>query len=312
MATLVEAAMRRAGTGGLDLPVALLMGVAAGLAVAVAPVAILEQLVVASGLTDMAAAAQPPLGMKARVAFAAAAALIGFGIAYALMRGLDRASGWFEPAAAARDDAEEAPAPRVRRRDLHPDAPVRRPISASRDFGEPVDWSPAPPSDPRRRRAPLAETIGLAEAELPRMPWERGEAVEVGATDTADRDSAARPELVEERSDKAEAEEIEADPAPLDFARDKREEEPEAEAEPAAAVAPAPAPIEAPRASEAGQETIGDLLARFERALERRQVAAPARRAAEAARPAPEPADPIDDRLRSALENLKRFAPQRG
>ena len=39
---------------------------------------------------------------------------------------------------------EEEDAPKLRRRDVHPDAPVRRPISAARDLGE-----PAPPQAPR-------------------------------------------------------------------------------------------------------------------------------------------------------------------
>ena len=53
--------------------------------------------------------------------------------------------------------------PRLRRRDVHPDAPVRRPISAARDLGE-----PAPPPEPVK--APAVDSPAwLAEAP-PRAP----------------------------------------------------------------------------------------------------------------------------------------------
>jgi len=52
--------------------------------------------------------------------------------------------------------------PRLRRRDLHPDAPVCRPISATRDFGE-----PAPPLRPAEPPVPtwLAEPAKPLEAD---------------------------------------------------------------------------------------------------------------------------------------------------
>jgi hypothetical protein len=63
---------------------------------------------------------------------------------------------------------------------------------------------------------------------------------------------------------------------------------------------------------EPAQESLTELLARFERAIERkaeRRIAAPA------ARPNADDGvgeDGMDLRLRSALENLRRFAPSRG
>jgi hypothetical protein len=53
--------------------------------------------------------------------------------------------------------------PRLRRRDLHPDAPVCRPISASRDFGEPAP----PPMEPVRAPEPAGDGFPawLAEAD---------------------------------------------------------------------------------------------------------------------------------------------------
>jgi hypothetical protein len=77
---------------------------------------------------------------------------------------------------------------------------------------------------------------------------------------------------------------------------------------------PIPAPALEPVRS-GGQESLPDLMARLERALDRR---APDRRSgvrqqdrAEANAPAAGP-EPMDARLRSALENLKRFAPRHG
>jgi hypothetical protein len=63
-------------------------------------------------------------------------------------------------------------------------------------------------------------------------------------------------------------------------------------------------------AGEVVQESLTDLLARFERALERKSMQrAPAPAAADADS---DEGEGMDLRLRSALENLRKFAPRHG
>ncbi len=108
------------------------------------PADLLAELVGASGLPSLLSAAEPPLGFKARIAIGA-------------RRRASPCSAWSScccacSTGAARRDRGPAPAevepaaPRLRRRDFHPDAPARRPIFAARDFGEPAPPCPPPPS----------------------------------------------------------------------------------------------------------------------------------------------------------------------
>jgi hypothetical protein len=133
---------RGVGRNALDLPVAGLAAAAAVFFAFAMPQDVLSQIVSATGLPSLFAAAQPPLGLTARIAIALVGALFTFGLVFFLLRLLDR-SGL--DAARERPIAgpEDGEAPR-RRRDFHPDAPVRRPISAARDLGE-----PAPPVPPK-------------------------------------------------------------------------------------------------------------------------------------------------------------------
>jgi hypothetical protein len=88
----------------------------------------------------------------------------------------------------------------------------------------------------------------------------------------------------------------------------------EARADAAPMIRPAWIEPPAPRPStpeQKEQESLTNLLARFERAMERRQGATPVS-APSAEISQDSEADAMDVRLRSALENLKRFAPQRG
>ena len=130
MSSLLDVAVRRAGAGGFDRPVAVLAGAAAATMVSLMPIDVLQNLVLQSGLPDLLPAAEPPLGGKARAAFAAVAAVAGFLVAYAAMRLIGRGPN---AARTSREEMDEwprgaTPAPRVRRRDLHPDAPVRAPL----------------------------------------------------------------------------------------------------------------------------------------------------------------------------------------
>jgi hypothetical protein len=144
------------GRNALDLPVAALAGVAVAFVAFAMPGDLLTGLVSASGLPSILAAAEPPLGFKARAGVGLAGALAAFGLVFALLRLLDRTG--FEKPRPAPAVPEEADMPRLRRRDVHPDAPVRRPISAARDLGE-----PAPPQEPVRT---AANPVWLAEAQV--------------------------------------------------------------------------------------------------------------------------------------------------
>jgi hypothetical protein len=105
------------------------LGVAAGALPLIAPTGLIEAVVVRSHVGDLLHAAQPPLGMTARLTLAA-----GFAVAMALffvmlMTLLERDRRLrHRRARAARSADEDAPA--LRRGDTHPDAPARRPLSA--------------------------------------------------------------------------------------------------------------------------------------------------------------------------------------
>ncbi|HET9428879.1 MAG TPA: hypothetical protein VFO69_11020 [Allosphingosinicella sp.] len=115
------------GRDTLDVPVAALAAFAA---------AVLAFAVPAIRLTDWADAlglyALLPSALSenaARMGLGAGGAIFVFALVLGFLRQLDRLT----------DRAEErtSGAPRVRRRDVHPDAPTRRPLSAALELGEP-------------------------------------------------------------------------------------------------------------------------------------------------------------------------------
>lgn len=119
----------------LDLPMAALAGGSLGFFIFAMPAGLFEGLVAATGLPAMFAAAQPPLGDTARFGFGVAAALAAAGAVWLLLRALER-----KPAATVAPFAVDMDAPlRLRRADMHPDAPVRHPVRAGVDFGAPFD-----------------------------------------------------------------------------------------------------------------------------------------------------------------------------
>lgn len=326
-AKLSKRLFRGAGRNALDLPVAGLSALAAAFAAFAIPQDILSRAVVATGLPRLLSAAQPPLGLTARVALAVGGAALVFGLVFLTLRLLDR-SGLGETG----DQEETASGPRVRRRDGHPDAPAPRPISAARDLGE-----PAPP------RVPRAEVpIWLDEAEPTPPPF--------GAVAEPEPESAIEPEpepqpgvLIEPEAE-AEAEHapwrapepvvfpeaaVVPDPEPGPEVAHEPEPEPvlevtpEPEIEPAAGLARAPLPVAAPplpSAPPADMPTsIAELMERLEQGLARRKMIGPAPSpvelpaAAEApwvVPEAPEAREPeaADDRLQSAIASLQRLA----
>ena len=130
-----QGAFGNVGRNALDLPVAALSGLAIVFVAFARPGGLLADAVGASGLPSVLPAAAPPLGLTARAAIGVAGAIATFALVFALLRLLDR-TGLDAPRR--KRDAEPVDEnPRLRRRDLHPDAPARRPISATRDLGEP-------------------------------------------------------------------------------------------------------------------------------------------------------------------------------
>lgn len=126
----------------LMIPVAPAIGAAfaciVSLFIALAPVAVLEQLVTQSGIAAVVAVAEPPLGTTARLVLIL---LIGGGLGALL---------WFAtfllfgprvlaitPRGAVSESGAPAWRPLLRRGDAHPDAPARRPVFAQRDLGTP-------------------------------------------------------------------------------------------------------------------------------------------------------------------------------
>jgi hypothetical protein len=267
---------RGAGRNALDLPVAGLAALAAAFGAFAVPQDILSRAVVATGLPSILSAAQPPLGLTARVAIAVGSAAIVFGLVFLMLRLLDR-SGM--SASAAKDDAEPAP-PRARRRDFHPDAPSPRPISAARDLGE-----PAPPEAPR-----ATVPLWLDEAEPAAEPvWE----------------PAPEPEPLPAPEPVAG---IWHEPEPVVAVGP--EYEPEPQPEPEVAAAPEPAPEPEPQAEM--PTSIAGLMERLEQGLAKRRMieTGPAIPAAppQVFPEAPEPVEAPDDRLQSAIASLQRLA----
>lgn len=130
----------------IDKPLAAAAALAVGFAAFVMPGDILSSLVQATGLPSVLPMAEPPLGMKARAGISLVAALLTFGSVFLLLRRIGGASapaprerdigGWLPEVDEVRDTSPAAP--RLRRADVHPDAPARRPILAVRELGEPA------------------------------------------------------------------------------------------------------------------------------------------------------------------------------
>jgi hypothetical protein len=299
----------------LDLPVAALAAVAAAFAAFAMPGDLMTGLVEASGLPNLLSAAAPPLGLKARIGVGLIGAAGAFGIVFFLLRLLDRSG--LEPRRAAKprrapkpsrevlelDEPVEEEAPRLRRRDFHPDAPARRPISAVRDLGE-----PAPPQPPVASPWPEAPApAGWPEQPAPAAWQDRPE--------PAAWQEQLEPETHHEAPEPIvpESPVIERQPAWLDDFQPQTP--PESQAQPEARYAepqpiapdrPAPEPEVPPVA---GDESLPDLMARLEQGLARRARPAHAAAPAPAPAPAPEPfPEPADDRLQNAIESLQRLA----
>ena len=333
--SLMDVAARRANDGGLDKPVAALAALAAAAMLFLIPAGIIENLMVESGLASMFPPLDPPLGMKARAGLALVAAGFTFGFVMTLMKLIGGATARRR----APEPVDEMPsAPRVRRRDSHPDAPARAPFSVARDmdvFEEPVEAEPvvegALPPMPKPKPKPAPEPIVQTQGPRRRAPLT---AILAGEVDPEPEPAPIAEPQVDPETTAAERlrkiklgrdEEPADEPAPIPaeeelvLVRGEEPVEPQEEAAPPSWMEPEPAAPEQvyherllPNGRRAedrrGNETLPELLARLELAMQRRAIST----AVTEAEPEPVEDEAMDTRLRSALENLKRFAPRAG
>lgn len=236
---------------------------------------------------------------------------------------------------------KEEEAPRIRRADAHPDAPARRPLFAGSDLGEPLDAIDA--SEPEEEwtddygaeadAEPLPEFMtGEASSEPPVY----GEYGWQAAAEEPEPETDAGEQLPEEAGFTPEA----FEPAPYQppaFELQPCEPEPReqpadiaapVEAEPAEEIAEyeereplsfQPRVAEPPRReTDLGEASISELMQRLERGLQRRGQAVWEEQPEAAAAPEPpfneEPTKQagVDDRLRSALDDLQKMASRGG
>lgn len=121
------------------LPIAPLLGAVCGLSlallIALVPADALEDAIVQSGLPAILPAAEPPLGVTARLGLtfvgAGGVGLLGWFLFFLLFGSRTMAFGNGSHV------AEGDGVPVLRRADAHPDAPARRPLFASEDLGTP-------------------------------------------------------------------------------------------------------------------------------------------------------------------------------
>lgn len=160
-------------------------GSAAALAMLSVPVPLIELIVASSGLSEIVPAAAPPLGVSARAIMAGFAGLMGMGVSLTLIprsaaiadrpaqdleegQGImgfalgklttfTRGRGRTKPLVDVGGTPAEA-VPVLRRADAHPDAPARRPIFASEDFGGAQIFAAATPAPAVEREDALSIT----------------------------------------------------------------------------------------------------------------------------------------------------------
>lgn len=149
----------------MNLPLAPLaaaaLGAVAALGVLVMPVPVLESLVMDSGIASVISAAEPPLGLTARLLLAGGAggfaAVLGWFMAFILV-------GTRSVSVGKVGEATAPHMPVVRRADAHPDAPPREPLLATRDLGTPFL---------EVRAAEIIEPIELVEPIVDEPPTEQ-------------------------------------------------------------------------------------------------------------------------------------------
>ena len=307
--------------GGMPfvLFIALLMGGAVAFVSVAMPAPLFERLVVMSGLPGIMAAAAPPLGFTAHALLASVTGIAAFAATFFALRMIGGSPRQPGEKTANQRIFREAPAepllrekPRLRRADIHPDAPARRPIFAQADFGESFDTLGSSRRelqlDPYEMR--LAHVIDPDP--LPESDW-----ADLGAPLSRDWSDDAEPlELDAPADDSSAAAEPELPVAPWASeppafdppAFDPPVFEPQAEAAPVETESVPEAAAPEPARTDPRDESIEGLMARFEAGLARRSSRRLPSVAAPIARIAPEaPTEDMDGALRDALDQLRRM-----
>jgi hypothetical protein len=158
----LAAALTDGGRYALDVPVAALAGLSVAFLAFAVPGDTLAEIMGSTGLASVIPAAEPPFGLKARLGIGAAGAVAVFAAAFMFLRWLDRLG----TRSAENGEPVEREAPRLRRRDLHPDAPPRPPIMATYEFGEPEYARPSA-VELRKPAAPEAQDEWLLDEPVP-------------------------------------------------------------------------------------------------------------------------------------------------
>uniref|UniRef100_UPI003A8723CF hypothetical protein n=1 Tax=Sphingomonas sp. GlSt437 TaxID=3389970 RepID=UPI003A8723CF len=152
------------------------IGLAAALAVGLIPADIIEDVMIASGLPAILPAAEPPLGLTARLGMVFVTAG-GIGLAAWFLLFLLLGSRTLGVGAADHDE-DGRTVPVLRRSDAHPDAPARRPLFATEDLGTPFLEIHAPSAAPIASDAgsfamPVEEALDVLVPSPPAYPAER-------------------------------------------------------------------------------------------------------------------------------------------
>ncbi|HEX4738958.1 MAG TPA: hypothetical protein VH331_15510 [Allosphingosinicella sp.] len=291
---------RNSGKGGslLDNGVAALAALSAGFVTYAMPEGLFARLIVASHIPDVLAAAQPPLGMKARLAVIAGVAILAYAAVWTLMRALDSLGGTPRGASAVPDVEEEAP--RLRRADAHPDAPSRRPIRAGRDLGEPAFDDEPFELEPEAAVAPEPEQAFEPEFQAGPEPEPEPEPEPAHAAEPLP------PFLVPQEPESKVAET--PAPAPAAFVEPSFDETHEDEEEPEEETGA--------YEGESDEQSLVRLMQRFESGLGRKQQALdaapppppPAAEPEAEAKATPVPQERVGHRLRSAISDLNRMS----
>lgn len=135
-------------------------GACAVLASLVLPGALLEDMVLASGIAAFVPAAEPPLGTTARLCIGL---FCGGLIALIAWMGLSALIAWLDSRAAVGPEGEARPT--VRRADAHPDARPRVPLRASD-----LDMPTLDPVATKQPEVSVADILDLSDAALPDEP----------------------------------------------------------------------------------------------------------------------------------------------
>jgi hypothetical protein len=302
-----------AASSALDLGMAAFAATAAGFVMFAMPNWQFDRIVELSGLPLLLAAAQPPLGTTARAAAVIATALGTWTLVWLVLRALSTKP--LQPTRKPQPVEIDMPVPRLRRADSHPDAPARAPIFAEMELGRPLDHPAGPTADADEpddflfegtEADPVVEPIEpypAYEASVPDEPFDAGEPYSY-AEDRFD-DPQQEEEEEEEfqlNSDPADFMEVDVfdDPALIRSAGFAQVDEP------AYAPAPAPARAQAPVMQSPAEDSIAHLMQRLELGLQRREQpdGIGSAEPEQSYKPAPE----VDQRLRSAIDDLQRLA----